>query len=1023
MAEQWPGQPAEDEWPGVAERPVEPPRQVPGGPINLDTLTDPHEREYVQGRQGQIPPDELKENIRQFRAIQRSDQLQDSSPQPTIPATPIEEPTTTTPTVPAQPDPWWKPRIGVSDLMGPTGQAAFAAGLSTAAVTPTPFQPLGFLAGTTSAIIADEGTRRLQEQYGEVPGGIIGLVLSAVSGGGVGSAARTKPMGPFTNVSPKVVEPVPTKTPPMIISETTPRGGAYSSQEIITPPGSRISGGPYGEGQFTTGSGESLFGEMGPSIPPDTGKPLGWEPRPGQKYSLSPEYIKPRKPTGTLPEKTPTIEEKPLSFGEHAAEQAARPQPPSPKPAGIDIGSVDTKGRWVPPKDYVEPVTPSSWKQKLNAERQRWGQELPVLRTHPDSPVISSIEATHVFVEDQMESLVHQPWVKTLMKLGDNKKVAEMEARWVQAWKQGQDWMSGVPDDLKQMFKWRDEQFAIENDIRRRRGLPEIPKVEGPYLPRITDEDYKLMRAITRSQEGAKASQSVGAHAQARAVETLREGLDKGITYRDWRLAFLMREARGSVLRATDQMMTDLEKGGVLHRSPEAAKAVSVTGKAYPVDGLPFTPKEGWWVRSPEERQFLLQNLRQFDASLGNIRSWAQQWLRNPSLVNPWPHIMKNMALKQMQQAKASGLDMHKVWLNTYRYRYGTEPDFEDPTMLQSIAGKAGIPLREAHKLIKGGVSSSIGKPDMLEEFNNTMPFTSSGRTVWEVIEKAGPKTMAQQLSRGPGILNSYARRKIFAEWDPAMRYGLWREYVRKGMSPQEAANHTWIDLIRYGTRADRIDAWNSVPFNFFVPWRVGTIRTINKALQSAPVRFGLFMGAVDTLRELDYRLNGRWTHLPYDYIERPLMTLMMEGKTEALSTLAATIIAGPGGEYMFRTVQNIINTAQAKGQLGDIRTIAWGLAQVYDLWPQFQAWEKDHDPRHITDMLGLVLLGRHATPYGAPHRVGELIPESLIRTRREVKETEEFREAIKQRGEAKQSRKLQRDIQKYQQPFSPQPR
>jgi len=152
--------------------------------------------------------------------------------------------------------------------------------------------------------------------------------------------------------------------------------------------------------------------------------------------------------------------------------------------------------------------------------------------------------------------------------------------------------------------------------------------------------------------------------------------------------------------------------------------------------------------------------------------------------------------------------------------------------------------------------------------------------------------------------------------------------------------------------------------------------------------------------------------------ISRPVISLIKEGKTEALTTLLSTVVAGPGGEYMFRTIQNIINEAQGKGGIGDIRTIAWGMAQVYDLWPQYEAWRKDGDPRHITDMLGLIALGRHATPYGAPHRLGELIPENLIRTHPQVRDTELLREAVKQHSDVKRSQKMQRDIQKYQQPW-----
>lgn len=969
--------------------------------IDTSRLKDPHEIQYIEGMRGhRVPEDQLQDDLKQYRAIKKADRGMPTMGQTKIPTTKGEvqpsTPIAANPEANSEPAPTpnipptksvFEPRVGLEDLKGPVGQSALTAGLATSAFVPGLYKIPAFLAGGGAAILAEEGTRRLQEGMGDIPGYLTGLALSMIAGGGAGMAGRTpshpSKIGRVTIESPEtnplLGEPQPAGIPPTKgLYESIPRGGAYSSQEILTPPSSRISA----ERQFSTGSGESLFGEeFGGQSPFNMRSDLPLGPLP-EVNPLGTRLWADEGIRAPLQEKYPTIEQTPISPKQLEFEAKQRgPQKPPSTPL-VDTGTIGNHGEYVPPKDYIEPPLPSKWRQVWNAEKQRWGQEYPVLKTHPDSPVISGMEATHVSVEDFMERYVQQPWIKSLMKFGDNTKLAQLEKKWIEDYKAGRDPSIGMPDNFKQMFQRMDSLLAEENAINRRRGLPEIKKVEGPYAPRLTDEDFKLMRSITRSHEGAKTSQGIGPFQETRGFETLDEGLRKGITYKDWRHSLLMREARGSVLRATDQLMTDLEQAGVIFKTKEGAEAASLTKRAYPADGLPFSPKEGkWWVRSAEERQFLLQNMRQMGTgTLQDIRQWAQQWLRNPSLVNPWPHIVKNMGLKQMQQAIAGGLRPDQVFKQGLVYRHGN--------------------------------------PDMLEEFKQVMPFTKSGQTVWEIMEQAGPKTMVQRLSRVPGQLNSYARRKIFAEWDPAMRYGLWREYVRKGMSPQEAANHTWIDLIRYGTRADRIDFWNSVPFNFFVPWRVGTLRTMNKALQTAPVRTAAFIGATDFIRELDYRYNGRWTHLPYDYWERPIMTLLNEGPKEAGKTALATMIAGPGGEYMFRTIQNLLNTVGGKGGIGDIRTIAWGLAQVYDLWPQYTAWEKDHDPRHITDMLGLVLLGRHATPFGGPHRFGELIPENLIRTVPYVKQAEEQGKAVRERSEARQEHTILRDVEKMKEPF-----
>lgn len=951
------------------------------------------------------------EELRRLDELERKAATQPVLTAPTAqsktPTKTLAAPTETAPVasiIPAQPEQNpFTPRLGLHDLMGQTGQNMLASGLAAGALTPgpLPLKVLGGIAGAGAAYLGEEGTKRLQENLGEIPGYIAGLAASLVTGGAIGMAGRT-PSHPtqFKNVTIESPETKPIIPAIEGLFETVPQGGGYRSSELLTEPGTRIST----EHQFSTGSGESLFGQGMIDLPQHVPPPMGEIPRmPGTYYK------------NLLPgqEKYPTIEQKTIPSTDHPTGLYKPGREPEviPKPkttAGVDTGSIGASGEYVPPKDYIEPPTPGKWAQMWAAEKQRWGQELPVLKTHNDSPVITNIESLHVYAEDYMENFTKQPWLKSLMKYGDNTKIAAMEKHWIAEHKAGRDPQANMPDDFKQMFQRMDTLLDEENTIRRSRGLLEISKVDGPYMPRMTDEDFHLMRTLQNGETGTKTSQSIGSFGQARTLETLDEGIRKGVTYRDWRHALLFRESRSAVLRATDTMMTDLEAQGVLFRTKEAAEAASLTGKAFTTDGLPFAPKGGqWWVRSAEERQFLLQNLRSAgDGALNTLRAWGQQWIRNPSLVNPLPHIVKNMGLKQMQQAIVGGLNPAQVIKNTLAYRQAQLVEQNKSTSTLDPR----LPFRKTAELLypKGA--------DMIDDFKAVMPFTESGNTLWEIMESAGPKTMIQKTSRAVGQLNAISRQKIFAEWDPAMRYGLWREYVRKGMTPQEAANHAWIDLVRYGTKADRIDFWSSVPFNFFVPWRVGTLRTMNKALQSSPVRFTAFMGAVDVIRTLDYRYNNRWTHLPYDYFERPVMTLVKEGKAEALQTLAATIIAGPGGEYMFRSIQTIINQLQGKGQLGDISSLAWGIAQIYDLWPQYEAYQKDHNPKHITDMLGLVLIGRHATPYGAPHGFHELIPESLIRKSPAVKQAEALRDSFKEHSEVKSAVKFQRDLHKKQQ-------
>src|SRR3990167_2353415 len=93
--------------------------------------------------------------------------------------------------------PRYVPRIGPRELAGPSGQAALATGL---AMTPIAGIP-GFLAGATSSLLAEEGTRRLQEDYGPVAGGLIGTGLSAVTGGKIGVMGGIRPLRPVPQLA------------------------------------------------------------------------------------------------------------------------------------------------------------------------------------------------------------------------------------------------------------------------------------------------------------------------------------------------------------------------------------------------------------------------------------------------------------------------------------------------------------------------------------------------------------------------------------------------------------------------------------------------------------------------------------------------------------------------------------------------------------------------------------------------------------------------------------------------------
>lgn len=632
------------------------------------------------------------------------------------------------------------------------------------------------------------------------------------------------------------------------------------------------------------------------------------------------------------------------------------------------------------------PVVPldkvSAWRQKWQQAKQHMAAEPDVTRVTPESPVISGVEGHRVGIELEVENLTSQEWVKALRTI-PAPEWKRLEEQAVGTWNAGGrtpeayvQAVQGLPAPFQRMLQHRDQMFQAENAVREKWGLDLIPKQEGPYFPRMTTEEWKGLRSVYRGSPGEATGlqQTVKGFQRERQFETLAEGERLGVEYRHPMESFLLREANGASLRMTDELITELEQAGVLNRTRQAALRNSPTGKVWPLEGMPFSPEGGrWWVRTEEEARFLRQNLRALP-DRGDIIHYANQFVRNPSLVNPLPHIVKNMGYKLGLMTTATG-------------------------------GKFSHLLPDIRAYMSGAV-----EPQMLAEFNKVMPFTQSGRTLHDILMEAGPRTVGQETVRQIGRLNRFSAKEIFSKWDPAMRYAKWREYVNQGMPPQEAANNTWQDLIRYGRRSDLVDFWKSTPLNFFVPWRTGTVATTVKALRSEHWgKAAGFIGAMDYIREMDYRQNGRWTHLPIDYIERPMASLTKEdGRVmEALGTGLTTAAFGPGGDFAARSIITVLNDLQGKGQKQDLRNLFWGLGQIYDLLPEFEKWEQTGDVSHLGNMLGLIVLGRHGTTYGAPPRVGQHLPEWLpgLEKSAQVKEAEMRMKVVKLKHEQRDER------------------
>lgn len=526
-----------------------------------------------------------------------------------------------------------------------------------------------------------------------------------------------------------------------------------------------------------------------------------------------------------------------------------------------------------------------------------------------------------------------------------------------------------------------------EDWAKRFMGMERTAERWGPYWPRepIRNEAYSL-----RGKSGMFGSElrtSVGPAERQRVYPTMKAGEAAGVQYDDPRVAWLNREISALRLIETAKFMQRLENR-VVFRTKEAAQQAAglpPTATVYEIEAMPGAPK--WFVPYFEEAKFLSDNLKSPDyGKLGFLNSWAQTLSRNPNLVNPLPHVVKNMA-----------------------YKY-------------TLAG--GNPVN----LIKDWQEFSRGVSPMVTAFKKVMPFDETGMTSTEIYHRAlrgirnenHPKIvqLADLALRSTiGSAHRFSAKVIFSQADPAMRYSLWKTYVQRGMSAEEAAGNVWVDLIRYGTRSTVVDAWKAIPFNFFVPWRLGTVTSLYKQLTDHPLRAAMFIGGVDLIREIRYRQTGRWTHLPIDYIESPIAQVIQskDKNDAALSLIAATlatIFAGPGGAYLFTTLIDVAKDMQMRGEWSRLQNMFWGLSQFVDggksaieIANAMGKGDAAGAARAATNLMVTMATAEHSALNYRPRRLMAALPEvgPFLKKSAEVKMAEGMQQAVERRGERKE--------------------
>lgn len=540
---------------------------------------------------------------------------------------------------------------------------------------------------------------------------------------------------------------------------------------------------------------------------------------------------------------------------------------------------------------------------------------------------------------------------------------------------------------LREVFEDMRDNEPIDDAAADMLGVPRPKKVTGPYLPRITSRGSELIIELGHKTKGivSQMRKSIGIFDESRVHRTMMDGInrEKGgpVVYKTPFEAWLQRKKVGALLRATANAVDYMRKNGGIFDTPEAARAASKDGKtAIKIEGL---GGRDYWAKSRQQAIFIdhnFSNLGRGRHPIGRAVELLNSYIRNPNLVNPLPHITKNMLYKYLLRT-VRGDRLAADWLE---FRNNSNPELraEFEKYIRTPKTFLRIPQLMAREL-PTGLTKLIGKRIALNEFSQKI---------------------------------------IFQKADPAMRYSLWKHYLRQGMNPAEAAGHTWIDLVRYDANSGGMSLWKSIPLNFFTAWRTGTYVSIFKAMKEHPYRTLAFIGATEYMREAVFRKSLTWTHMPIDYVTAPIAEVI-DGIDKANKAIklganpvkayagvalgAAQIIAttaafGPGGAQGPDSIKKFIDIVFGGGSVIDkakATNMFWGLAQLANMPQEFLAWRKDGDPKHIALIFSNLALGTHEAIKYEPRRLGSLIPESWPG----MQKTPEFKEAQRLREKREQ--------------------
>ena len=643
----------------------------------------------------------------------------------------------------------------------------------------------------------------------------------------------------------------------------------------------------------------------------------------------------------------------------------------------------------------------------LDNLREKLPADPSIVRQAPNSWALVDLAEWDQKTAAFMKDVLDQPWQK-LIHTAEEGPLKDAEARAVNIWRGGGKnpvsyklGIESMPQELQDYIAWREGRFPLEDAARIKLGLSELDHTPGPYIARMVDKDFNQIYQIRKTglSLAADTTQTIGRFQYARTFDTMAEGEAAQVRYIPMNHAILMREYEGMKLVETARLMDNLEAHRVIFRDQASAMANSPTNRAYEISGLPGTATQRWFASTKAEALLLEQNLSKAEGlGLGRTNHWLNLLFRNLNLINPLPHLTKNMLYKYILAGGKVGMFFRKVEANMREFIFETSP--------------------------------------LVQEFYKYFPSNKFGETAQSLLAAAlKDGTLEGQITKGLSYPSKYGGQALFGYLDPGLRYSLWKQKMAEGvtrngvwsrMSPLEAANHVYVDLVRYGTRSDWVDFWKSIPMNFFVPWRLGSVTSVTKQLMNHPVKSMLKIGLLDYTREIIYRNTGLYFHMPIDYVTGPVMQSISmtrdrgpaAGVGTAATLLAASRVMGPGGAWGAGQLAYGLSLLSTKSPVewDRIKNLWWGVSQVFTLpaatYDAVTNPTVDHVAKDLLKIAGSIGFGAHNALGYEPQRLGMLYPEWLpgLKKSPDFKKAEEIREVLKQRAEKAQVRRDTRD-------------